>query len=379
MRTVTRPEQIQTAVGDIYFTLGLTQKIPFPARLDRAGRIAAAEVRMAIEQLNTTRLRIVADVERAYLSLYLMDRCIELTAANRALLDNLERVVAMQYEVGRVPQQDLLRVQTAAAGLRDDEHRYGLRRASAAAALNQVLDAPVARERPRTDPLDLAALDFDVQELIRLAERHNPELAVLAEQLDRDRERIELADLGYWPDFTLGFEWNYLEGRRAFVPAANPETGLIPPYNRASENGDDNWAVTFQMNLPIWTRRIEAAKRQARRQLLKTQHEQRAARNLAAFRVFDAFARIETQQQTIHLLQSTLIPQTSQTYEVTLTEYQAGDTGFLNVIDAWRDLLDFELMLHRETVDLEFAFSDLQKEVGLLLVRTADQPGDTEE
>jgi len=196
LRAIVRPEPIQTAAGDVYFTLGVGQKIPFPAKLDRAGRAAAAEVRMAIEQLNATRLRVIADVERAYYSLYLMDRYIELTAANRALLEELEQVVNTQYQVGRVPQQDVLRVQTAAAKLRDDESRYRLRRASAAAALNQIMDHPVARPQPVTEVLDVEAVALDVEKLIGLAEEHNPELAGLAEQLNRDQERIEVARLG---------------------------------------------------------------------------------------------------------------------------------------------------------------------------------------
>ena len=378
LRAIVRPEPIQTAAGDVYFTLAVGQKIPSPAKLDRAGRAAAAEVRMAIEQLNATRLRIVADVERAYYSLYLSDRYIELTAANRALLEDLEQVVSTQYQVGRVPQQDVLRVQTAAAKLRDDESRYQLRRASAAAALNQIMDYPVARPHPLTEVLDVEAVALDVENLIGLAEEHNPELAGLAEQLNRDQERIELARLGYWPDVTLGFEWSHLEGREAFQPPPNPQTGIVPPFNRASENGDDNWAITVQMNLPVWFQRIEAAKREARRNLLKSQHQTRSTRNLIGFRIYDAWTRVETQQQTVHLLQSTLIPQAQQTYEVTLTGYQAGETNFLNVIDSWRRWLDFELMLHRETVDLETAFSELQREVGLQLVRRTQRSGATE-
>jgi outer membrane protein TolC len=305
-----------------------------------------------------------------------MDRYIEVTAANRVLLEDLEQVVSAQYQVGRVPQQDVLRVQTAAAKLRDDENQYRLRRMGAAAALNQIIDRPVARPQPVTELRDVEAVALNVERLIQLAEEHSPELATLAEQIDRDRERIELARLGYWPDVTLGFEWTHLDGREAFQPPPNPQTGIIPPHNRASEGGDDNWAITVQMNLPVWFQRIEAAKREARQNLLRSQHEQRSARNLVNFRVYEAWTRVETQQQSVQLLQSTLIPQAQQTYEVTLAAYQAGEVGFLDVIDSWRGWLGFELMLQRETVDLETAFSELQREVGLQLVRAAPVPND---
>lgn len=75
------------------------------------------------------------------------------------------------------------------------------------------------------------------------------------------------------------------------------------------------------------------------------------------------------QEHTLRVLETELIPQSRQTYEVTLTAYQAGQTDFLSLIDNWRRWLHFELMRHRETVDLETAFADLQREVGLQLLR----------
>ena len=378
IRTVIRPEPIQTAAGDMYFTLGVTQTIPLLTKLERAGNIAAAETRMALERLNSKRVGVIADVERAYWQIYRLDRYVELTRENRLLLEDLEQVVDTQYQVGKVQQQNLLRVQTELAKLRDDEHRYQIRRSSAVAALNQLTDHPPQREVPKTEPVNVPAVRADVENLVALAAEHNPELAVLHEQIERNRARIELSQLGYWPDITVGFEWNYVDPRGPFIPPVNPRTGVRPPINRKSEVGDDNWALTVQMNIPIWSRRIEAAKREARQRLLASQGELRSTENLIVFRIFDAWSRIEAQEHTLRVLEAELIPQSRQTYEVTLTAYQAGETDFLALIDNWRRWLDFELMRHRETVDLETAFADLQREVGLHLLRhAADTDGRT--
>ena len=381
IRTVIRPEPIQTAAGDMYFTLGVSQKIPLLTKLERAGNIAAAETRMALERLNSKRVRVIADVERAYWQIYRLDRYVELTRENRLLLEDLERVVDTRYQVGKVQQQDLLRVQTELAKLRDDEHRYQIRRYSAVAALNQLTNHPPQREVPTTEPVDVPTVRADVKSLVALAAEHNPELAALRQQVERDRARIELAKLGYWPDITVGFEWNYVDPRGPFIPPVNPRTGVRPPINRKSEVGNDNWALTARMNIPIWSRRIEAAKREARQRLLATQGELHSTENLIAFRIFDAWSRVEAQEHTLRVLEAELIPQSRQTYEVTLTAYQAGETDFLALIDNWRRRLHFELMRHRATVDLETAFADLQREVGLqLLRRDADadeQTGDT--
>jgi outer membrane protein TolC len=369
IRAVVRPEPIQTAAGDVFFTLGVSQTFPLLAKLERAGNIAAAETRAALEQLDAKRVQLVADVERAYWQIYGLDRFLELTRENRGVLEDLEGVVQTQYQVGKVPQQDLLRVQTEVAKVRDDEQRYELRRSAAVAALNQLCDQPPTRAVSETAPVEAPDVAVNVDRLVALAANHNPTLAMLHQRIEKNRDQLELANLGYWPDLTLGFEWNYLEGREPFIPPVNPQTGQRPPINHKSEAGDDNWAIMLQMNVPIWSQRVEAAKREASQRLLATQSELRDTENMIAFRIFEAWSRVEAQQHTLKVLETELIPQSRQTYEVTLTAYQAGETDFVTLIDNWRRWLDFELMRHRETVDLETAFADLQREVGLQLIR----------
>lgn len=375
LRTLSRPEPIQTAAGDLYFTLGVAQMIPWPARLAHAGDAAAAEARMALEQLNAERIRVIADVERAYWQLYLMDRYIELVGANRRLLEDLEQVVQTRYQVGRVPQQDVLRVQTELAELRNEETRFRLRRAAAAAALNRLMNEPPQGPIDQTVAVETETPGLSPERLIELAAELNPTLAALRAQLSRDRARVEVARTAYWPDVTLGFEWNHLSGRTPFIPPINPNTGMRPVYNRASEAGDDNWGISVQFNIPLWFERIEGAKREARQRLLATQHELVALQNDVAYRIFDAWARVAAQQETLALLRETILPQARQTYEVTLMGYQAGEAGFITLIDNWRRWLDFDLMREREIVDLQTALADLQREVGGQLVRNEAAAG----
>ncbi len=371
LRSIVRPEPIQTAAGDIFFTLGVSQTIPLLTKLELAGNVAASEARMAVEQLNHKRVRLIADVEKAYWQIYLLERSLEITEQNRRLLQDLERVVDTRYRVNQVAQQDLLRVQTELSELRDQENRLHLRRAAAAAALNQLMDRAPQQSIPHIAPIDTQTIEPDVDQLIALASGSNPELAMLREQVRRDRQQIELADLGYWPDLTLGVEWSYVRGRGAFEPDV-PAGAMDPPVNRSSEQGDDNWALTMQMNLPIWSPRIEARKREARQRLLASEGDLHATQNLVAFRIFEVWSRIETQQHTLDVLNEELIPQARQTYEVALTSYQAGNTDFLTLIDNWRRWLNFELMRHRETVDFQTAFAELQREVGMQLTMDGD-------
>jgi outer membrane protein TolC len=210
-------------------------------------------------------------------------------------------------------------------------------------------------------------LDLDSDALIKLAGEHNPELAALYHDVERDREAVELSGLAFWPDPTIGVEWTYLDPRGAFEPPVTTSASGPPVVNRKSEVGDDNWAIMLQFNVPLWRDRIKAGRREAAQRLESTLQERRDKTDAVRFRVFDAWVRVKSHRETLRLLETTLIPQASQTYEVSLTAYQAGRADFLDVIENWHRLLDFELMLHREVVGAERAFSELQRHVGLEL------------
>lgn len=375
LRLIVRPEPIQTAAGDIVFTMAASQRIPLPRKLDLRGRIAAEEMREAIERLNALRLRVIADVQHAYYRIYVSDRAIEITQQNSALLRELDRVASAQFEVGKADQQDVLRIQTELSELDDALNRYRGQRISAAAALNQLMDRETTTAIETLPQIDGTTLDARVEDLIAIGNQSNPELAALAHRTQRNQHASSLADLAYVPDVTLGFEWSHVDGRAPFTPPVNPQTRVRPPFNDASAQGDDNWALTLGINLPIWAERNEAAKREALKRIEATHDETRSLQRMIAFRIHDAWARIETERASVALLETTIIPQARQSYEASMLAYQEGTEKFITVIDNWRKLLMFELMKHRSTAAMQTALADLQREIGASLVA----PSETDE
>ena len=61
--TKTSPEPTRTAEGDSFFTLSISQRLPAPQKLDRAGRIALEQTRIALDRLREVRLGVIADVK----------------------------------------------------------------------------------------------------------------------------------------------------------------------------------------------------------------------------------------------------------------------------------------------------------------------------
>lgn len=363
----TSPEPIRTAEGDSYVVLGLSQKLPVPEKLDRAGRIALEEARMAAARLQEVRLRVIGDVKRAYYQLYVTDRTTQLTQASQELLRGLIDVARGQVAAGRRSQDDVLRAQVAFLELETQLLELSQRRTSLVAELNRLLNRQPTTPIASPPDFEPNAVALRIEELLENAARSNPELARRLHEVQRSREGLRLAQLAYLPDLTLGFEWMQMSGRAAFQPPPNPQTGIRPPVSRLSEDGSDNWAITVRLNLPIWLEKLRAEVREARRRLAAAQHDYTAAKNHVDSEIEDALARVRTQQELVALFRDTIIPQTQQAYEVSRAAYASGTSDFLTVIDNWQKWLAFTIQYHRASGELERSVADLEQAVGLSL------------
>ncbi len=365
IRTKTLPEPVRTAEGDNFFILGVSQKFPVPEKLDRAGQIALEETHMALEQLQQTRLAVIADVKRAYSTLYAVDRSADITKENRDLLRGLIDVARSGLAAGQRPQEDVLRSQVELSNLEAQLVELRQRRATAVAMLNRLMDRPTDTPIGSPAEFDVRTVDAKLEELLEHAGESNPELQRIKRQIERDRQSVELARLGYWPDFIVGFEWMLLESREAFLPPPNPATGMRPTVSNLSEDASDNWAITVGFNIPIWRDKIEGRIREARRKLSASQQQYNSVRNAVYFRVTDALERVRSQQELANIFQHTIIPQAQQTYEVSRAGYIAGGSDFLYVIDNWQEWLKFRIQYHRIIGEFEKSVADLEQVLGM--------------
>ncbi len=367
LKTKTLPEPVRTAEGDNFFILGISQTLPVPEKLDRAGRMALEATRMALERLQETRLRVIAGVKRAYFRLYVLDKSVLITHDNQDLLRGLIDVARAQVVAGRRSQDDVLRAQVELSNLEAELIDMRQRRVTHEARLNELLNRPRTTPVASPEDFDVRRSEFSTEQLLAKALKMNPTLERLERQIKRDREAVELARLAIWPDVTIGFEWMQMDPRGAFEPPINPATGQRPVSPQMSENGSDNWAITVGFNLPIWFDKIRAGIREAESQLAASRQQHTAARNRVHFQVVDALERVRSQQELAALFQDTIIPQARQTYQVSQASYMAGTSDFLYVIDNWRKWLVFTIRYHRSLGELERSVADLEQALGLSL------------
>jgi len=350
------------------FVLGIQQVLPIPQKLDHRGRVALAETRMAGETIAQTRQRVIGDVKRAYFQLFAIDQAVLITKENQTLMRDLIEVARGQMIAGRRQQEDVLRAQVELSNLESQLVELNQRRATTVALINSILDRPPSTGVPPLSEYDIRRVAPRLKELLSQAYIQNPELQRIERQIERDEQRLLLAKLEYWPDFTLGFEWMAMNARTPFIPPVNPNTGMRPPYSRMSKEGNDSWAIMAGVNLPVWFERIEGGIREAREQLSASRRQLHSAKNRITYQVEDALARIDSQRDIAGLFATAIIPQAEQAYQVTREGYITGTSDFQFVIDNWQKWLFFRLQYYRTLGDLERSVADLEQAVGVSII-----------
>ncbi|MDK1030656.1 MAG: TolC family protein [Planctomycetia bacterium] len=348
-------EGIETAAGAQQGVTKLSQKFPYPERLTKRGDVARAVAKMVFERLRETELRVIAAVKQTYYELYFASRAVEVTKANRTLLESFLKVAEAKYRVGKASQQDVLRAQTELSNLINELITLGQRLDSAKARMNSLLSRPtlaavaVPGEFPPRGFHDRARL------LFAIARSRNPRLARLVAAIEKAEARERLAQLKYVPDVTVSATYFSISSSGLSMAA----------------NGDDAWNVGAVVNLPIWRGPLSAGVRQARLEAEAARSALGAEEDNILYRVQDLWLRVDAARRLESLLRTTIIPQAEQTLKVSMTGYQAGELDFLTLVDNWRRLLKFRLDHYRAKSDFEQAIARLEEAVGSNLA----QPG----
>lgn len=354
-------DMVQTAAGMMDGIVGVTQKIPFPGKLDRRGRIAEQAVRMALDSLADVRIRTVAEVQKAYYRYYLADISIQITQDSEQLLRQIRDVAAARYRAGTATQQDVLRTEVELYGLTNDLITLRQRRATAVASLNTLMNRRVDAALPPPAPFQLTAVEWRLTDAMARAVDSNPRLARLRDQIMRDLEVLKLARLDYFPDLTVGYSYTIIAG-----------SGVSPVAS-----GDDAWNLAFGLNLPVWWQRRRARVLEGNAQVLSSIEQYEELRNLVFFSLQDTLVKIDTEHRQAVLFRDLIVPRAWQTVEVSTSAYRAGELEFTALIDNWRKWLDFSLAYHRAVATLEEAFADLQQLLGVRVPRVPLRPSDS--
>jgi outer membrane protein TolC len=341
-------ESVETRVGPQNQSFGLSQK--FPGFGKRSSMKSIATDRAAAEQQRYRREKLTLDfsITQAYAELYYLKRSIGITRDRIDLIRNLEEVARQRYASGS-SMAPVLQAQVELGRLEDQLNSLKDMQQSREAALNALLNRPADGALPISSRLPYRSVAADAADLGKNLSHTSPELQELATKVDLGTHQLELARRERLPDFTLGVI--YIDTGHA--------AGAIP------DSGKDPVIGTVGINIPLWIgknrARIESAsylQTAARLNMENRVQTLDADIRQALFQLRDA-------DRKINLYKESLIPKANQSLQVNRQGFEAGKMEFINLIDAERMLLEFELAHERALADHLVARAHLGKLTGI--------------
>ncbi|MDA0321968.1 MAG: TolC family protein [Verrucomicrobia bacterium] len=341
-------ESVETRVGPQEQKFGVAQMFPWFGILDLRGDIAAQQAKAAYERYESMKFNLFRQVKSGYYEYFYLSRAIAITEENMDLMKRIESVAQAKYKAG-APVAGVIKAQVELGKL--DERVRSLKdlRQPVASRLNAALgrthDAPLPW--PTNAPAHRA--DFVDEDLFALLHGQNPELRGLEHDVAREEKAIRLARRAGYPDFMLGVD--YIQTGEAL----NPDM---------AGSGKDPVVAMLAIDVPLWRGKYRAGVREATRRREAAELARNDRRNLLDAALRMALYRFRDADRKINLYGKTLVPQAEQSLNVTEEAYRAGSVDFLNLIDAERLLLEFQLAHERASVDREIALAEIEMLVG---------------
>jgi outer membrane protein, heavy metal efflux system len=191
-----------------------------------------------------------------------------------------------------------------------------------------------------------------VPELDQLLSKLNeaPELLVAVGNSKVAESSVELAGKRKLPDLTTGIDWVAIDERDIDM----------------DNNGSDAVIARIGFNLPIWGGQNKAAEQSAAAHYAFTQSIENNTRLLLIAELESLVSKCESAVRRHKLYNENLLPQAEEAVLVISAAYESGHSGFADLIDAQKRVLDYELEFSKACLDGRTAISRMNIILGNL-------------
>lgn len=351
-------------------------QFPWPGKLSLREDVARFQAQAAEWELERVRDKVMAEVKAAYYQAYFVDRALEVTARNEALVRDFALLTSSKYGVGTGAQPDVLKAQVERSRLGDQVIALREERTGLVARLNALLGRPtdtplLSTELPEdvraaavlssTDELTFASATLSgvlpsspdasgplqsVAALQRQALEHNPMIQAHVRRLAAQERAVGLAETAKLPDLSLTAGYSYRSGFGDF-------------FN-----------VMVSAPLPIFAgRKQDQAALEQAATLAEHQARHHAMVNDLNAEIATLSADLQRAREQIVLLNEGILPQARTSLSSATASYQVGDVDFLTLLDSQVTLYRHELDYHRLLADFAKNLAALERAVGTEVLR----------
>lgn len=340
---------LETRGGPALYKYGLTQKFPFFGKLALKEQMALREADGLKAGLVAMKLATFREVKNAYYEYAYLAKAIDTTKENLALMQYFEAIATARYTTGSAQYADVIRPQMELGKLEERLRSLTDQGQPLQARLNALLDRP--SQTPIAFPQSLPTMTLVDSRETLLTEllANSPVLASQDAIMAREQAGADMAKREYFPDFTFGVDVTEVGAAR--TPGV---TG----------DGKNPVVATVAVNIPLWFDARKAAVSEGKAKVLAAQQKRRGLERQLTASLEQALYKYRDAARKIDLYGHTLTPKARQSLEVTVEAFMTGKSSSLELIDAERILLEFQIAYYRAVADQGQSIADIENLVG---------------
>ncbi|MCP5150359.1 MAG: TolC family protein [Ectothiorhodospiraceae bacterium] len=323
--------------------------------------IASLQERQQDARAKVAAMRVLADVENAYWSLYAASRSLEVRYEQYQRGLEQERQARRLFEEGAVPEIEIWRASGGVSQRVEQVIVAENRRRQAERALKRIMNVPdVTMESPTsvftlTQPAPVR-LRLSRDKAIGLAMDNRMELLDLELQLAIDAVTVDVAKNQKLPLLTLDYDFAYRARGRTVADSIDTVT----------RRDFTDWRVGATLEVPLGNSAARARYRQALLQRVLTLSSLDSRRSFVRQEILDALDNLETSwQRILAARQETLLA--ARTYEGERRQFLAGTRTSTDVLQAETALAEAQLREVEALASYELAKVDLAIATGTML------------
>ncbi len=339
-------------VGPDRQKFGIMQPFPWFGTLGAKKDAAALTSDADYQSYLAEELRTIYQVKSAYYDYYLAARQLALTHESFELMRQFENVIRTRYQSGLAMHPDLIKAQIELGQMEEMIRSMEQMLDPARARIVALLNLPLDTNLPLPKDFPVSEAQFFTDSLVALAEIASPNLASISKQIESRRAEVSVVKKMTFPELMLGVEYE----RATLLNDMTLEKETMNEY-----------MFTVQVSLPIWFGKNRAMRDAARSRVRMSEYMYQEERNDVASMIAMANFEYADALRKLRLYRNGLIPKAKESLNVSFTSYQSGQTNFLMLLDAQRQLFDFELTAERAKVNAASRLAQLEMITGTIL------------
>ncbi len=347
------PEPIETRLGPQDWNLTISQPIPFPGKLGKAGDVEAMGAKIAGLNLDLTVRKINADLAAGFHELLYVQQAREVAQQSARLLDELRKIGETAHGRDRVTLVDVVRAQSQVGQIRYDILLLDELEQREKSRINGLLDRHPAAPLGSASTMGVRRTALPLDEIYTLAEERSETIRMARLSVEKAGIGSEIARLGNLPDFKVGL---------FYAGIGDPDVASPP-----ADAGDDALGIQFGMTIPLWTGKNRGRIARARAMEEKAKAVESARINSVHSEISTLWFKLKNSERLITLYREDLIPQAMGSLVTAETWFREGEGSFSDFVETQNTVYNFRLSLARAGADHGKTLARLEQVVGASL------------